>query len=59
VELKEELQAARDRMQDKIHQLQQLDDQKQELLQELLRLDGEIRVLSRLNESEEEKDEKS
>jgi len=58
VELKEELQAARDRMQDKIHQLQQLDDQKQELLQEILRLDGEIRVLSRLND-EEEKDEKS
>ena len=48
MELKEELEATRKRQQDIIKQINQLDEQKQQLLQEVLRLDGEVRLLARL-----------
>lgn len=46
---KEELEATRKKQQDIVQQINQLDEQKQQLLQEALRLDGEARLLTRLN----------
>ena len=49
MELKEELESTRKRQQDIVKQINQLEEQKQQLLQEVLRLDGEIRLLARLS----------
>ena len=39
-----------------VKRIAQIDEEKQMLLQELLRLDGELRVLKKLSLKEEEKD---
>ena len=50
MDIDKELEATRKKLQDITGQINQLEQQKQELLQELLRCDGEIRVLVRLKE---------
>ena len=52
MELKEELESTRKRQQDIVQQINQLEEQKQQLLQEVLRLDGEVRLLTRLSKDE-------
>jgi len=49
MDIKEELEANRKKLQDITRELQKLEQQKQTLLQEALRLDGEARLLARLN----------
>jgi len=49
MDIKSELEANRKKLQDIARQINQLEAQKQQLLQEALRLDGEQRVLSRLD----------
>lgn len=54
MKLNEELQQTKAKQQDIVGQINLLDEQKQRLLQEVLRLDGEVRLLTRLNKDEEE-----
>lgn len=49
MDIKAELEANHQKQKEIVTQLDQLDDQKQELLQELLKLDGEARLLKRLD----------
>lgn len=48
MDIKEELKRIRQKQEEIVTQVDQLEDQKQELLQELLKLDGEARLLKRL-----------
>jgi len=52
MELNEELEATRKRQQDIVHQINQLKEQEQQLLQEALKIEGEIRLLTRLSKDE-------
>jgi len=49
MDIKAELEANRKKLQDVAREINQLDRQKQQLLQEALRLDGEQRLLKRLD----------
>jgi len=49
MDIKEELETNRKKMQDIAREINQVDRQKQALLQEALRLDGEQRLLKRLD----------
>ncbi len=40
------------RLQEKVNELNALENQKQELVKEILRLDGEVRVLNKIKEEE-------
>ena len=53
MDIKTELEANRKKLQDIARQINQLDQQKQALLQEALRLDGEQRLLKRLDGGKE------
>ena len=50
MDIEAELKASSKKLQDIATEINQLDRQKQELLQELLRLEGEARLLERLKE---------
>ena len=49
MDIKAELEANKKKFQDTTRQINALEQQKQTLLQEALRLDGEARLLARLN----------
>lgn len=49
MDIKEELKEAQQKAEDIVAEMKQLAIRRQQLLQEALRLDGEIRVLKRLN----------
>ena len=51
--LTEELEEAKKKRREVVDQLNELEEQKQTLLQEVLRLDGEVRVLERLTAGED------
>ncbi len=53
MDIKERLESNKKRLQDIQSQIQQLDQRKQELLQELLRLDGALRLLLELTKEQE------
>ena len=52
-DIEQELQKSTKQLNDLSIKSQQLDRQKQELLQEILRTQGEIRILQRLNQHKE------
>ena len=52
MDTKQELKETQAKQRELVEKVNQLDQEKQELLQELLRLDGEIRVLKRINGGE-------
>ena len=49
MDIKQELEATRKRQQDIVEQINQLKEKEQQLLQEALRLDGEVRLLARIS----------
>lgn len=53
MDIKAELETNRNKLQDIARRINELDKQKQELLQEALRLDGEMRLLTRLDGGKE------
>ena len=53
MDIKAELKANREKLQDIAREINQLEKQKQALLQEALRLDGEMRLLTRLDGGKE------
>ena len=52
MEVKEELQRAMDERQKAVERFNALEQEKQQLLQEILRLDGEVRILQKLAQVE-------
>ncbi len=55
MDIKEELQSAIAKRQEIVDRVNQIEQEKQKLLQEALRFDGEVRVLQRMNKTEAEK----
>lgn len=53
MDIEKELAEALKKQKDIVGRLQQLDQERQLLLQEALRIDGEIRALTRLNKKDE------
>ncbi len=54
MDIKQELNKASAQRQSVVTEIQQLDEKRQELLQEALRLDGEVRALERLTKEDKE-----
>ena len=52
MDYKQALEEAQAKQRELVEKLNQLDQERQVILQELLRLDGEIRVLKRIDEDE-------
>ncbi len=50
MELKDRIKVIQDKRQSLVNQHNQIETQKQEILQEILRLDGELRILTKLIE---------
>jgi len=49
MDIKKEMEETQKRLQEVMNEINKLEQKKQELLQEALRLDGEIRVYNKLN----------
>ena len=52
MEIKDELEGAKQRRQEAVNRINQLEQQKQALLQEALHCDGEVRTLERLSQQD-------